>query len=84
MAKFDEDSPKTNGTKYICNICDYETKKKFNLKEHKESVHDGLKYPCEICEHMASTRNNLKKHSARVHQQKQTSSEALSYNLKIA
>merc|ERR1719318_1762749 len=46
--KLDEDSRKTNTTKYICNICEYETKKKFNLKEHKESVHDGLKYQCEI------------------------------------
>merc|ERR1719318_602244 len=80
--KLDEDSPKTNTTKYICNICEYETKKKFNLKEHKESVHDGLKYQCEICEHMASTRNDLKKHSARVHQQKHSPSEALFCNLK--
>ena len=82
MTKLDEDSPKTKTTKYICNICEYETKKKFNLKEHKESVHACLKYQCDVCEHMASTRNNLKKHSARVHQQTYPSNQVLSCNLK--
>merc|ERR1719318_829359 len=80
--KLDEDSPKTNPTKYICNICEYETKKKFNLKEHKESVHDGLKYQCDICEYETKKKFNLKEHSARVHQQKHSPSEALFCNLK--
>ena len=49
--------------KFGCTLCEYTTKKKFNLKEHNE----GFKYLCHLCEHQASTRNNLKKHIVRIH-----------------
>ena len=53
--------------KFSCTLCEYTTKKKFNLKEHNESVHEGFKYLCHLCEHQASTRNNLRKHIVRIH-----------------
>ena len=52
---------------FRCSLCEYETRKKFNLQEHIDSLHEGIKYPCAFCGHMSSTSNNLKKHVARVH-----------------
>jgi len=67
IMKLDDDPLTSNDMKYTCDICEYETLKKFNLKEHNESVHEGLKYPCTSCEHLSSSRSNLKKHTARIH-----------------
>lgn len=52
---------------FRCSLCEYETRNKFNLQEHIDSLHEGIKYPCAFCGHMSSTSNNLKKHVARVH-----------------
>ena len=50
------------GVYYSCDRCDYKAKRKFNLKQHVESMHEGIYYSCELCDYKAKRKFNLKQH----------------------
>ena len=51
-----------------CNICDFKTAQKGNLKTHIESVHEGIKaYNCNICGWDTSNKSSLNYHMEYVH-----------------
>ena len=54
--------PKLHG----CNTCDYRTKYKPNLKNHKEAKHKGVKYKCGQCDY-TGTKYGLKDHGRAKH-----------------
>ena len=61
---------------FKCEICDFSSSKKNNLKTHVESVHEGnkplKKIICEICENRFSQKNDLKRHVGAVHKGNKT------------
>jgi len=56
--------------KFKCNLCDYTSRQKWNLKAHKESQHDGVRYYCNLCDHSASTLRYLQTHKESRHEGK--------------
>ena len=51
-----------------CDICNKEFNKNYNLKVHKQNVHEGQKlYGCEKCEKQFAQNADLKKHVKSVH-----------------
>ena len=54
---------------YNCNICNYKSAYKYNLKIHIENVHEGIKpFKCSICESTFSQKGDMMKHIESVHE----------------
>ena len=60
-----------NKKKYTCGICDYTTKKRYKLTEHKDAVHEGVVHPCSICDYKGKTKTHLKAHTKNCHSEKE-------------
>ena len=45
----------TSEYEFFCNLCDYKTRTKMNLKYHTESKHDGVEYACDKCTYKTGT-----------------------------
>ena len=52
---------------FQCSQCNYQTRKKFHLRRHINSIHEGTKYPCDQCNYQASQDSNLKRHRRSAH-----------------
>ncbi|KAF2887295.1 hypothetical protein ILUMI_18878 [Ignelater luminosus] len=51
-----------------CNLCDFKTALRTNLKKHKLSVHvTERKFECELCPYRAKVRDGLKRHMDKTH-----------------
>ena len=59
--------PKHEGTKFLCDQCDYKAARFSSVKQHKEYVHEGVKYHCDQCLYEGSNTRQLKKHIDGVH-----------------
>ena len=54
---------------WVCTVCDYTSKKNYNMYEHIESKHvKGPGYMCEECNIVCPTRKALRCHIGRYHQ----------------
>ena len=54
-----------------CNICDYTTSNRSDVKRHFEAVHEGKKpHKCSICNKSFSKKSSLKTHVESVHERK--------------
>jgi len=51
-----------------CDLCNYETSKRENLKFHIRSVHEGVRYTCEHCGYQAMRQENLRAHIRDLHE----------------
>ena len=57
-------------TKFICNICEFKSSSKGNLKHHVMNIHENQKpFQCEECEYKSSEKCDLKQHVMAVHEQ---------------
>ena len=59
-----------SGDMWMCNVCDYQSNKKFNCQSHVESKHivsNG--FNCTICGLFCPNRKSLKNHTDRKHKQ---------------
>ena len=52
---------------YICNQCDYKSKRKCNLKKHIDSVHGGVRHSCDQCDYKTKRKVAIKRHTDSVH-----------------
>ena len=50
------------GTKFLCNQCDYKVGDKGNLTHHMKFVHEGISHPCNQCEYKGMYKKDLQKH----------------------
>ena len=51
------------GKKYLCEVCDFITTQKGNLRTHTQSVHKEKKYPCEACDFITTKKGSLRTHT---------------------
>jgi hypothetical protein len=52
---------------FSCHLCDFSTKRNYNLKYHVQGVHEGLSsYSCDQCDYLST--GNLKRHIRVVHE----------------
>jgi len=54
-------------TTYFCDKCDYRTKQKPHLNQHKVSIHENKVYSCDECSYKATFKGNLKRHIKTFH-----------------
>ena len=52
---------------FICDSCDYIAKRKDQLKQHKEAVHEGKIYQCNFCDHTSPWERSLRSHMEHIH-----------------
>jgi len=54
---------------FFCNICDYQSKQKANLIQHKRNKHDIniIWYNCDMCDYKCKQLNSLKTHKQNKH-----------------
>ena len=63
---------------YRCELCDYNSSQKGNLKRHMEAVHEGKKpFKCSACDYKCSEKGSLKRHVLLLHEGKKQNSTAL-------
>jgi KRAB domain-containing zinc finger protein len=54
--------------RFWCDVCDYSSNQRSNLKTHSNAVHLGKKgFKCDICDQAFSQKGSLKKHVNVVH-----------------
>ena len=59
---------------FKCEICDYSSSRKGNLKLHVASVHEkNIPFKCEMCDYSCSLKSSLQIHVASVHEAKKHS-----------
>ena len=56
----------TEGDKYACIDCAYQTRDKSNFVKHVNK-HKGIRYPCDQCEYKATQSSNLNTHKKKYH-----------------
>ena len=52
---------------YSCDICEYKTKRKGDLKNRIESVHGNTPHSCDQCDYKAKFKWGLKRHIRSAH-----------------
>ena len=55
------------GKLFNCDLCDFKTKYKYEVKKHKDAVHLGLRHRCELCGKDFAQSRNLTAHKKRMH-----------------
>ena len=58
------------GVKYVCDLCDYQAKRKDTLLEHMNSKHEGVAYHCLQCDFKTAYKRCLNKHIESMHEDK--------------
>ena len=56
------------GESYQCDLCDYKTKRLFNLNTHTKSIHEGERHPCLQCNFKGKQSSQLRHHVKIVHE----------------
>ena len=59
---------KTSEGYFDCDNCDSKFRKRGNLMQHIQALHEGVKYACNQCDHQATTKSNLKTHIQSKHE----------------
>ena len=62
-----KDKRNHKGLNYLCDLCEYKTRDKSNLKKHRDSKHEGFKYSCNQCKYHAKQWISIKKHKESKH-----------------
>ena len=58
-------------TSFKCEICDYSSSRKFEIKQHVESVHEGKKsFKCKLCCYSSNEKFKVNQHFESVHEEK--------------
>ena len=55
----------------------------YNLKQHKEAIHQGTKYECNHCEYKAGYKSNLKAHMERMHKENKLKCDHCDYKASV-
>lgn len=65
-----------------CNLCDYETKRKFNLDRHiKKHNKENSSFSCEVCKYTTNEKHNLLRHlKSKKHIRNTTEPQEIIYN----
>ena len=58
----------SEGNKYQCDQCNYQTLQKASLEKHIITHHDNIRYPCNLCDYKATQRGSLKIHRESKHE----------------
>ncbi|XP_044747177.1 zinc finger Y-chromosomal protein 1-like [Coccinella septempunctata] len=54
--------------KYKCNLCEYATRRRENLRSHVDSTHLNIKkYECHLCDYASNSKRTLETHIKTVH-----------------
>merc|ERR1719186_2340096 len=53
---------------HFCSLCDFQAKKSYKVKLHKEVKHEGIKHSCNQCDFTATYKDGLKTHIKAVHE----------------
>jgi len=53
---------------YICNLCEYRSRDKYHIREHKESKHENVRYYCDQCEYITKRKRVLEDHVLHIHE----------------
>ena len=51
-----------SGVRYHCDLCDYTSKYKADIKKHEQHVHEGKIYNCADCSYTCRSSESLRKH----------------------
>ena len=57
----------SEGGKYSCNICGFQTTTKNKLRTHQKA-HNGIMYKCNVCDKEFTQKGHLKRHKESVHE----------------
>ena len=57
----------SQGKTHKCELCDFYSTSKSNLKKHVQSQHDGIRYFCDKCDHITTQKGHLKAHKKSQH-----------------
>ena len=66
-----------------CDQCDFSTKSRRRLWQHKLIIHLGIDYKCEECNISFSSKGNLKKHKQRMHSDERFLCDKCDYSASI-
>ena len=58
----------SEGYKYHCDQCKYQTAHKEGLEKHISTHHDNIRYPCNLCDYKATQKGSLKIHKESKHE----------------
>ena len=65
---------------YACEVCDYDSKSKSDMRKHKETIHTDIFLYCVECDREFNSQTRLKTHTERHHTIHDNNSEARSTN----
>ena len=66
LRKHQKVTPRQRAKKFSCTICDYETRRPCQLRDH-EDMHGGKVFKCNKCDSLAKSRESLKSHIKTMH-----------------